>query len=426
MFDQLTKQVGAYFSRIGDHRADNASYELTDSLKGAYAMFSLKSPSLMAFRTDYELPTRQHNLRTVYDLEKIPGDTAMRETIDGIKPEELHDLFPELTQPLRQEGIWASRQVLGGYISVSIDGTGYYCSGKHSCPHCLVKTLRNGEQRYYHQMLGAVQMHPEVKTVFPVGGEAIVRQDGCEKNDCEQNAAKRLIPRVCEQLPDDQLLFVLDGLYATGPMIKLIKAQQASYLIVIKEGYVLLQAERLAKAEELESLTWSNGKTKNVARFYNGLILNGQHQDIQVNYVEYQQIDLKTGKITYSNSWITDIPISKENVRELIAIGRSRWKIENETFNTLKNQGYHLEHNYGHGKQYLATNFAILTFLAFLVDQITQALDHAFQQAWDKCKTKSTLWRRIQTVFDLLPAMSMNAIYRFIAKAQPLDMPLLE
>ena len=302
MFDQLTKQVGEFFSRINDHRRDNASYDLSDSLKGAYAMFSLKSPSLLAFRQNYELPVRQHNLQTVYGLDQIPGDTAMRETIDGVCPDALHPAFGELTEVLRRQEVWQSRQVLGDYISISIDGTGYYCSAKQSCPHCLVKNLRNGEQRYYHQMLGAVQMHPEVKTVFTVGGEAIMRQDGCEKNDCEQNAAKRLIPRVAQQLQQDKLLFVLDGLYATGPMIELIGEQQASYLIVIKEGYVLVQAQRLARQNELEQLAWSNGKTKSTARFKNGLILNGQHQHIQVNYLEYQQVDLRSGKTVYANS----------------------------------------------------------------------------------------------------------------------------
>lgn len=426
MFDQLTKQLGKFFGRIKDHRKSNSSYDLDDILKGAFAMFSLKSPSLLVFRQNFSCEVRKHNLKTVYGLEGIPGDTAFREAIDGINPEELHPAFSMPIEELRSQGIWSSRQVLGGFTSISIDGTGYYCSGKKSCPHCLVKTLRNGEKRYYHQMLGAVQMNPEVKTVFPVGGEAIVRQDGATKNDCEQNAAKRLIPRVSKQLSEDKLLFVLDGLYATGPMVKLIKHQQASFIITIKEGYVLVQAQRLSEQKKLEEYSWSNGKTKGTARFANGLILNGQHQEQLVNYVEYQQVDIRSGKTVYANSWITDIDINQANVKEFVAVARSRWKIENETFNTLKNQGYNLEHNYGHGKKYLATNFALIMFLAFLVDQIAQAFDMAFRNAWEKCGSKKNLWEKIRQVFDLIPALSMNAIYRFIAKGPSLDFPLLE
>jgi hypothetical protein len=289
----------------------------------------------------------------------------------------------------------------------------------------MEKTLSNGEKRYYHQTLAGVQMHPEVKTVFPMGVEAITKQDGATKNDCEQNAAKRLLPRISQQFSQDQLLYVLDALYATGPMIKLIEQLKASFIITVKGGYIRIQVAALAKANKLQICTWSNGKSKGRARFANGLILNGKHQEILVNYVEYEVIDIQSGKQLFFSSWITDIEITKENVKELVAVGRSRWKVENETFNTLKNQGYHLEHNYGHGKNYLSTNFAILMFIAFLVDQITQALSYPFQKAWEISQSKKNLWEKIRQVFDLIPAMSMNAIYKFIAKNRQIDYPLL-
>ena len=106
-------------------------------------------------------------------------------------------------------------------------------------------------------------------------------------------------------------------------------------------------------------------------------------------------------------------------------IQRARWKIENETFNTLKNQGYHLEHNYGHGKKYLATNFAILTFLTFLTDQMAQHLDTDSQATKTVCKTFKSLWEKIGSVFYLIPAMSINAIYRFIIIKRQIRMPAL-
>ena len=359
-------------------------------------------------------------------MNKIPEDSALREAIDEISPGEFHALFPQLMEVVKEEGVWESREVLGGYMAVSIDGTGHYCSGKISCQHCMVKNLSNGKQKFYHQKLAGVQMHPDVKTVFPLGTEAIVRQDGATKNDCEQNAAKRLLPRISTQFASDSLLYVMDALYATGPMVKLIKSLNASFLIGIKEGYVLIQAAQLAAKDQLQKAVWSNGKTQGVARFTNGLILNGQHQEVLVNYVEFEQVDIQTGEIIYANSWITDISIDQSNARELVSVGRSRWKIENETFNTLKNQDYDLEHSYGHGKEYLATNFATLMFVAFLVDQIAQALCYTFQKAWEFCRTKKNLWEKVRQVFDLLPAKSMNAIYRFIAKGRQTDHPLLK
>ena len=100
--------------------------------------------------------------------------------------------------------------------------------------------------------------------------------------------------------------------------------------------------------------------------------------------------------------------------------------IENETFNTLKKQGYHLEHNYGHGKKNLATNFMLLTFLAFLVDQIAQQLDKDFQRAKQASKTLKGLWEKVRSVFYLLPTTSMSAIYRFITKKEQVKIPPLE
>jgi len=144
------------------------------------------------------------------------------------------------------------------------------------------------------------------------------------------------------------------------------------------------------------------------------------------NYIEYTELDISSGESTFYSTWITDIEIDIENAKDLVAIARARWKIENETFNTLKNQGYHLEHNYGHGKKYLASNFAILTFLAFLVDQIAQHLDKDFQQTKAVCKSFKSLWEKIRSIFYLLPTMSMNAIYRFIIKRRQVKMPALE
>ena len=88
------------------------------------------------------------------------------------------------------------RKVLGEYIAVSVDATGHYCSSKKQCPQCLVKNHKSGKQTFYHQLLGAVMMHPDQATIFPVACEAIVQQDGNTKNECELNAAKRIMPQI--------------------------------------------------------------------------------------------------------------------------------------------------------------------------------------------------------------------------------------
>jgi hypothetical protein len=431
MIDNLLHKIKNAFQDIVEHRYINAQIPLADILQCAFSMFHLKDPSLHHHRLNY--PEREANLAHVYDVHYLPSDTAMREAIDCIDPKDIQKVFKVPLQILDKEGIIDEYKVLGRYTALLFDGSEHYCSCTNPCEHCLTKVHRNkkGEvtkTTYHHQALASVMAHFDHKEVFPVVCEPIMKQDGDTKNDCELNAAKRLIPTVREMLPEEKydLLGVFDGLYPNGPFINLLKKHKIRFIIGIKEGYVHVQIDKLRYQNQLQEKQWINENgEKCVARYYNSLILNGQNQDINVNYFEYEQFN-KKGERTFHNTWITDLEITQETIEELVKIGRSRWKIENETFNTLKNQGYHLEHSYGHGKKYLATNFMMLTFLAFLTDQIAQKLDNAFKKALEYCKTKKKLWEKIRQVFDLLPAMSMNAIYRFIAKEIIIDFPLLE
>lgn len=431
MVDPLIQGIKSAFDKIPEHRYKNAQIPLGDYLQSGFAMFHLKDPSLHHYRLNY--PEREANLERIYKIESLPSDSAMREAIDGICPDELRECFKVPLQELDNQMIMEEYVVLGRYQCLLFDGTEHYCSCTSPCEHCLTKVHRNkkGEvtkTTYHHQALASVMAHPGHKEVFPIACEAIVRQDGETKNDCEINAAKRLLPAVRGMLPKERygLLGVFDGLYPNGPMIRLLGECDMRFIIGIQEGYVLIQADRLREKDALQVREWATSKgEKCIAKWHNCLILNGQNLDIRVNYFEFEQFD-GDGLRTYRNTWITDIDITEDNVEELVRIGRSRWKIENETFNTLKNQGYNLEHSYGHGKKYLATNFMLLTFLAFLVDQIAQRLDKAFDKAIKYCKTKKKLWEKVRQVFDLLPCMSMNAIYRFIAKEIKVDFPLLE
>jgi len=424
MIDSLIHQTREHLSKIPDSRKTNKSYPQIDSLMGAFAMFSLKDPSLLVFRKEFG--ARADNLQRIYGLTSIPSDTAMRETLDKIPPKELSKQLAQLQPVLRDEKIFSSRKVLGGYLTASLDATGTFCSCKTSCSNCLVKTLRNGQKQYYHQMLAVVQVHPEQKTVFPLDAEAIIQQDGHKKNDCELNASKRLLPSLRKSMPDDQLLIVADALYANSSFIRLVQSEQMKFITVVKQGYALVQAERLQKQGQLKTKQWRKKGRICSASYATDLIFSGQHQDLLVNYVQYTEIDSKTGKVYYDGKWLTDLPIDQLSLEEFVAVARSRWKVENETFNTLKNQGYHLEHNYGHGKKFLATNFALLTILAFLVDQITQHLDLYFKRVWDKFGSKKLTWQKIREVFNQFPCASMNAIYRFLVKELTINIPLLE
>jgi hypothetical protein len=120
-------------------------------------------------------------------------------------------------------------------------------------------------------------------------------------------------------------------------------------------------------------------------------------------------------KKTYT--WITDIWVTKENVKKLSQGGRARWKIENETFNTLKNQGYYLEHNYGHGDKNLSVNMVSMMFTAFLMDQIQQASCQKFKKAFTAMKERpSDLWEKILSIFKMCLIDSWDQVFTVIAE----------
>ena len=114
-------------------------------------------------------------------------------------------------------------------------------------------------------------------------------------------------------------------------------------------------------------------------------------------------------------TWITGIKLTKANVYKVMRMGRSRWKIENETFNTLKNQGYNFEHNFGHGQDHLCTIFAFLMMLAFCVDQIQQSSCQYFKKILQELKTRIKFWEVIRSVFKIIPCINMKQVFFCIA-----------
>jgi hypothetical protein len=415
MYDKLLGLLSGYFSALPDHRTGKTKYSLRDSLMASFAMFALKDPSLLSFVSNYA--ARAENLKEVFDLERIPSENGLRKILDRVEPSHFRGVFAGLLEHLSQQGYLSNRYCLDKRLLVSIDGTGSYSSNKIGCQHCLTKKHRDGKVEHHHQLLAASLVTPGLNTVFPVYAEAITQQDGRAKNDCERKACKRLLPQLREVLPAERLVILLDALYADGPTIRALVKQEMDYIIVIKEGYVLEQVQRMVEKGTLQQWQWQKD-AHTLCRFEwtTDLILNGAHQDISVNYLSYQEYDVGKDKVVYANQWITNLDLTRQQLYAIAQAGRARWKIENETFNTLKNQGYNLEHNYGHGQWYLSTVMALIMLLAFFIDQITKAYDQEFEHALLEAKTLRDLRQKVRVLFDFIPTKSMKLIYQIIAR----------
>jgi hypothetical protein len=143
-------------------------------------------------------------------------------------------------------------------------------------------------------------------------------------------------------------------------------------------------------------------------RFVNAMPLHESRAAVRVNFIAYWEI---TQDQVQHFSWVTDLRVSKRNVSKLMQGGRARWQIENETFNTLKNQGDNFEHNYGHGEKHLSVVFATLMMLAFFVDQTQQLCCALFQAVGVKLGSKRLLWERMRALFYDYALTSMRQLF---------------
>jgi hypothetical protein len=265
----------------------------------------------------------------------------------------------------------------------------------------LQKVHRNGAITYFHQLLGAAIIHPDMREVIPLMPEPIVKHDGTDKNDGERNAAKRFVAKLRQDHPHLTFIVTEDSLSANAPHIETLHAHGLHDILGVKEGDHAYLFQQVQAAEHADRVTWYERHDRAAGvvhrfRFVNDVPRNASNVDVRVNFIEYWEIsDTKVQHF----SWVTDLRVSKRNVFHLMRGGRARWKIANETCNTLKNQGYHFEHTYGHGEQHLSVVFAMLMLLAFLVDQTPQFCCALLQAVWAKLGSKRLLWERMRGLF---------------------------
>lgn len=413
----LLQTIRESFTAISDHRrTGRTETSLVDALMSGLAVFGLKYPSLLQFDQASRKKRICHNLKTLYGVEQVPCDTQLREILDPVLPNSLRPAFREIHSRVQRGKGLEKYDYLDGHYLISIDGTGHFASSAISCPECCVKELKSGKN-YYHQLLAAVMVHPDQKTVLPFAPEAITRQDGAAKNDCERNACKRLLTQLKEDFPHLKMIIVEDSLSSNGPHVKLLMDMDMRFILGVKEGdhaalFETVQ-EKLLSGQCGEFETTDEKANLHGYRFVNGVSLNKTHPDIQVNFLEYWCIPLKGKPLLFS--WITDIELNVGNVEAIMKGGRARWKVENETFNTLKNQGYFLEHNYGHGAQHLATNLAMLMMLAFLVDQVQELCCRLFQAARSATRARIVLWEYLRAVFFTFYLSDWGEVWEAIA-----------
>ena len=391
----------------------NSKYSWEDCIMSGLAVFGLKQPSLLQFeKVKSSEPIIRRNLRTLYGVDNAPSDTCMRERLDKVLPRQLRRSYKRIFAYLQRGKALEQYRYLGGHYIISIDGTGQYCSKKVHCDNCCEKNHRDGSKSYYHHMLGAVLVHPDHKVVIPLAPEPIVKGDGSTKNDCERNAAKRLLSDLRREHPHLKALIVEDGLASNFPHLSLLDSLKMNYIIGVKPGDHTYLFDWIKDLKPNTHIKNDADGTQHEFRYYTNVPLNDANHDYRVNVLEYCETQA-SGKQQHF-SWVTKLEITPENVYEIMRAGRARWRIENETFNTLKNQGYNFEHNYGHGYKNLCSVMTMLMMLAFLIDQVQQLCCKVYQQARKHVGKLNTLFEDVRALMKFGIWDCWLSLYRFI------------
>jgi hypothetical protein len=402
------------FQRIRDHRhPDRVAFQLHDTLLTGFACMFFQHPSLLAFQRRMKERRGRCNLETIFGVCEVPSDSQMRDILDPLETEPLRQLLPLLFERFRRAG-WAKQfktqlttgKHQGDYYSVALDGTQYFHSTRLECPSCLIKTDANGQAHYSHSVVAATLVKAGSHKVLPLDVEQVQNSDGHRKQDCELNAAKRLIERLRSEHRQMSVIITGDDLYSHEPFVELLSANRFHYVLVAKPES---HKELFEWVEEIDRIghsvrgQWQQGPACKRRRFNYRIIrevpLAGSRR-VKVTLLEVWEHDAK-GKLLYHNSWVTDLEVDDENIAEIVRLGRSRWKIENEQFNVQKNGGYELEHNYGHGKDNLSQVFYLLNLLAYVTHIILEMGDRLYQRSRQRASLRE-LWGDLRSLMKTI------------------------
>jgi hypothetical protein len=332
------------------------AYTMHEAILSAVMMFLLKEGSRNSYNLDREEPGFSRNIRRLLGIRPMHGD-AFNDVLARVHTEDLQRLKATLVKVLVARKVFHAHRLDGKYV-VAIDGTGTHSFDEDYSGTCLSKTSKNGAVSYSHAVLEAKLVAPNGFCIS-LASVWLENNEGGQhdKQDCELNAFKRLSVRLKELYPRLPMVIVADALYANAPVVGICKACLWDFMLVIKEGVLrdLNEEIRLRPDRNIQELP--RGRAMYL-------------EDLEYNNHTLSWVCLEDAGNRFS--WLTNRRIRDfTEASRLTEIGRLRWKIENEGFNTQKNLGYSLQHKYSRTDFNATKNYYQCLQIAHLIEQLT-------------------------------------------------------
>lgn len=425
---RLIKRIKEAASMFPDLRTGkNTQYEMEDAAMGAFAVFFTQSASFLEYQGEMKRSKGRSNAESLFEMMEIPSDSQIRVLLDPVGPEYVCGIFRDVYRTM-EGGVLEGMRSHGNSLLVAMDGTEYFSSQKIHCAKCSQRELRNGKINYYHSLLTPVIVQSGNEHVIALEPEFITPQDGSEKQDCEIEAGKRWLNRYGDFYAKQNVTILGDDLFSRQPYIQGLKDKKLHFILVCKPDSHLALYEMVAFLEANGALSsyrkrhW-NGRFGEIYtyRYTNQLPIRGDQDTIEVNWCELTISREDTGEQLYKNAFCTDFMVLETTVEAIVRDGRARWKVENENNNVLKTKGYHLEHNFGHGDQHLASLLLALNLLAFLFHTVLDLVDEKYRLIRQELRTRRKFFQHVETLLCYFVFPSWADLLSFMFKGLQLD-----
>jgi hypothetical protein len=425
----LVKKLHEIIETFPDNRiGKNLSKDFKDAALGAFALFFTQSPSFLEYQETMQKMRGQNNAKSLFGIKEFLSQNHIRDLMDGVSPIHIFPMFTYIFNGLNKFGYLDEEfRSFRNNLLVPLDGTQYFSSPTIYCENCNQKRHKNGRITYFHSVITPIIVHPDSNRVIALTPEFIIPQDGEEKQDCENAAAKRLLRNNGDWWKELGVTILGDDLYCKQPICELIKEKGLNFILTCKPDshktlyeYVEYQSEDI---QTVEVRRWTGKRYEiDTYRFLNGVPLRDGEDGLEVNWCELiireekSENGKKNGKEIYKNVFVTDFKITPKNVIDIIKDGRARWKVENENNNVLKTKGYHLEHNFGHGKKNLSSLFATFNILAFLFHTVLDIVDEKYKIIRQTLPSRKTFFQDLRALTRYIYFSGWDVLMDFMIK----------